>query len=73
MRDSRRCECGHYRVDHNDEKPRWFETFAYGAMSTFFKSRLGECCFCDCVGYLYKEGSLEAKDNPGVRTPILSA
>ncbi len=74
MKDSRRCECNHYREDHVKEKPRWFEVFAYGAMRNHFHSKSGECSFCSCIGYSYKEGGLE-EDNrqAGLRTPVVSA
>ena len=74
MKDSRKCECGHLRVDHVEEKPRWFETFAYGAMRKYFHSKTGECSFCLCPGYSYKEGGLEEDNRPvGLRTPVISA
>ena len=73
MRDSRRCECGHYRTEHDVTDVRWYEFFAYGSMGKLHVGRLGKCKSCkDCLGYLWKEGALEARDKPGLRTPELS-
>ncbi len=72
-KDSRRCDCGHYRGNHSIEKDEWYETFAYGSMHQFRNVRTGSCFMCPCTGYHYKEGALETRDNPGVRTPELSA
>jgi len=72
MKDSRRCNCGHYRKDHDTEDIRWHQFFAYGSFGKRFVGRLGKCSLCKCFGYLYKEGALEARDKPGLRTPELS-